>query len=251
MAAAAQAAETTAVDPPRKRHLQAPSTRTVIAQVQSEKLVSDRRERIINAAISVFHSKGFHNATTADIAREAGLTQSNIYNYVKSKQDVLFLVCKHLVGMYDDILDEIREQYQDTYLRLAKSITAILEVMAEYRDELQLLYNETHSLERADRLVILSQISGFIGRFETLIADYEEATGTTVLENRRLAANLLSFVPAIVALRSWDLRHYESKDSERLILSFLLKGMGIPDPADAKPARTPRAKGVVRRRQRS
>jgi hypothetical protein len=46
--------------------------------------------------------------------------------------------------------------------------------------------------------------------------------------NRRLGANLLSFVPAVVALRHWDLApHLQKSDVEQEILSFLLGGLGI------------------------
>jgi len=111
-----------------------PMTRVVTAQVQSEKLVTDRRDRIIRAAITVFHRQGFHSTTTADIAREAGLTQSNLYNYVKSKQDVLFLVCEHLVGIYEQLLDEVAEQYEDPHTRIVEALRAVTRVMGEYRD---------------------------------------------------------------------------------------------------------------------
>lgn len=205
--------------------------RTVAAQVQSEKLVADRRERIIRAAITVFHRLGFHTATTADITREAGLTQSNLYNYVKSKQDVLFLVCEHLVSMYEDVLDEVSAQHQDPYVKITESLAAIIGVMNTYGDEVQLLYNEVHSLEEPDRSMISVLVSRFISRFETLIESYERETGTVIMQDRRLAANLMSFVPAILPLRRWDLKRHGHKDREKAILRFILRGLGIPEPA--------------------
>lgn len=203
--------------------------RTVTAQVQSKKLIADRRQRIIRAAITVFHELGFHNATTADIAREAGLTQSNLYNYVKSKQDVLFLVCEHLVGTYNQVLDDVSAKYEDPYERICQGLAAIINVMSLYRDELQLLYNETHALEKPDRLTILDMISQFISRFQVLLEDYERETGVKTMMDRRLAANLMSFVPAIVALRNWDLVRHNSKPNAAL-LYFILNGLGIHKP---------------------
>ena len=204
--------------------------RVVEAQVQSPRLVSDRRDRIIRAAITVFHRQGFHSTTTADIAREAGLTQSNLYNYVKSKQDVLFLVCEHLVSTYETLLDDVRSQYEDPHVRIVEGLRAITQVMSTYRDEVQLLYNETHALEKADRVVILGSISRFIGRFETLIEEYQEAKGQLIVKDRRLAANFLSFIPAMIALRYWDLVLHESDRAQDQIVSFVLRGLGINEP---------------------
>jgi AcrR family transcriptional regulator len=205
------------------------AVRKIAAQVQSDQLVSDRREQIINAAITVFHSRGYHVATTSDIALEAGLTQSNLYNYVRSKQDVLLLVCAHLVGIYNKIIDDIVARSDNPHACLVECLEAIIKVMGTHRHEVQLLYHETHALEKRDRMAVLASISGFIGRFETLLVRYEELEGKLELRNTRLAANLLSFVPAIVALRSWDLATAGSRGLNQGILNFILSGLGIPD----------------------
>ncbi|MEH2474432.1 AcrR family transcriptional regulator [Nitrobacteraceae bacterium AZCC 2161] len=203
--------------------------RPIISQVQNEKLVVDRMERIIRAAITVFRRKGFHVATTKDIAREADLTQSNLYNYVRSKQDVLFLVCDHMVTLYRKAVDEAVAQHENVHDRLVEALRAIITVMSAHRDEVQLLYNETHSLEKEDRKLVLSSISKFIKIFQLLLKDYEAEHGRCLIANRRIAANFLSFVPAIVALRSWDLTlQAERKEVEDAILTFTLTGLGVP-----------------------
>ncbi len=203
--------------------------RKIAAQVQSDELVSDRRDQIVKAAITVFHSRGFHVATTSDIAKEAGLTQSNLYNYVSSKQDVLLLVCSHLVGLYNAVIDETVAQHEDPHICLVECLDAIIKTMATHRDEVQLLYHETHSLDKRDRMAVLGAISSFIARFEQLIDNYERAHGKLELRNKRLAANFLSFVPAISALRSWDLAPGGNRGQNQAIRHFILSGLGIPD----------------------
>ena len=136
--------------------------RPIVSQVQNEKLIVDRRERIIRAAITVFRRSGFHVATTKDIAHEADLTQSNLYNYVSSKHDVLFLVCEHLVQLYQGAVDETITQHDDAHGRLVEALRSVITVMSAHRDEVQLLYNETHALEKADRKIILSSIAKLI-----------------------------------------------------------------------------------------
>jgi AcrR family transcriptional regulator len=56
---------------------------------RTPKVVEDRREQIINAAIQVFAQKGFSKATNKDIAREAGITPGLIYYYFESKEQLL------------------------------------------------------------------------------------------------------------------------------------------------------------------
>jgi len=50
------------------------------------------RERILEAALRLFHEHGFRGATTAEIARSAGIAEGTIYRYFKDKKE-LFLAC--------------------------------------------------------------------------------------------------------------------------------------------------------------
>jgi len=53
------------------------------------KLAEQRERQILDAALRVFSKKGFAQATTAEIAQEAGVAEGTIYNYYKSKHDLL------------------------------------------------------------------------------------------------------------------------------------------------------------------
>ena len=56
---------------------------------RTPKVVEDRREQIIDAAMHVFAQKGFARATNKDIAREAEITPGLIYHYFDSKEALL------------------------------------------------------------------------------------------------------------------------------------------------------------------
>ncbi len=56
---------------------------------RTPKVVEDRRDQIIDAAMQVFAQKGFTRATNKDVAREAGITPGLIYYYFESKEDLL------------------------------------------------------------------------------------------------------------------------------------------------------------------
>lgn len=47
------------------------------------------RQSILHAAREVFVAKGFHEATTHDVARAAGLSVGSIYTYFASKDDLI------------------------------------------------------------------------------------------------------------------------------------------------------------------
>lgn len=205
--------------------------RDIDTQVQDNDRVLEMRARIVEAAIVVFRRKGFHQASTRMIADEARVTQSNIYNYVRNKDDILYLVCERLVGLYKKGLDEAVAAHDDPYERLTQALRGVIEVMFEHREELVLLYNETHALEKADRRLILKAVARFTKEFQDLLDGYAAAGGALRIANRRIGANLLTFVPAIVALRWWDLSIYSGRaEASAQIFSFILGGLGIPEP---------------------
>lgn len=49
---------------------------------------SDKRERLIEAAKSLIHRKGFNNTTLADIASESKVPLGNVYYYFKTKDEI-------------------------------------------------------------------------------------------------------------------------------------------------------------------
>jgi AcrR family transcriptional regulator len=56
-----------------------------------------REQQILNAALKVFSRKGFAEASITEIAQEAGVAEGTIYNYYRSKRELLIAVVKTFV----------------------------------------------------------------------------------------------------------------------------------------------------------
>src|SRR5205085_6444857 len=67
---------------------------------------SDKRTRIMDAAIKVFAERGFHSATVAEIARGAGVADGTIYLYFKGKDDLL-------LRLFDEKMTELLAQARE------------------------------------------------------------------------------------------------------------------------------------------
>ena len=55
-----------------------------------------RRTQILEAATQVFAEKGYHRATTKDIARAASVAEGTIYLYFENKAELLMALLEHL-----------------------------------------------------------------------------------------------------------------------------------------------------------
>jgi len=80
----------------------------VIQDPIRQQLIEARRAQILDAAATVFAERGFHHATTKEIARVAGVSEGTIYNYFDSKDDLLSGIMARLaeLGTLDDELME-------------------------------------------------------------------------------------------------------------------------------------------------
>ena len=68
---------------------------------------AETRRKIIDAALAIAAVKGFEMATTAEIAKQAGVSEGSIYNYFRTKDELLV----NMVGEYaGSFLAELNEK---------------------------------------------------------------------------------------------------------------------------------------------
>src|SRR5690606_21138500 len=68
--------------------------RTGASSAQTSIKRDRRRAEVIDAAAAVFAEKGYHEATTKDIADRIGLLPGSLYYYLESKEAALVEVCR-------------------------------------------------------------------------------------------------------------------------------------------------------------
>jgi AcrR family transcriptional regulator len=201
--------------------------RRIKTATKNEDLVRERRELLVQAAISVFLEKGFHKASVRDIGRAAKMTQGTIYNYVQSKDDILYMVCDRIVSEYQDQARRAVDTSHGPADRVRSAVRAVSEVMYRHRREILLIYQDSHLLEPRSLRVILARVEEFIGMFERLITDAARELGVA-LPYPHFSANILTFLPVMIALRGWSLRKEMSEPEvvEQISL-FLVRGLGL------------------------
>ena len=68
------------------------------SQSKRERQLEARRMQIIQAAATLFASKGFHRTTTRDIAEAAEVSEGTLYNYFENKDDLLIGIMEMLTS---------------------------------------------------------------------------------------------------------------------------------------------------------
>lgn len=194
-------------------------------RVKGRSLIQARQAQIVEAARRVFREKGFHPATVREIGAAAGLTQGTLYNYARSKDDILFLVLDALVREYQAAVTAAIAREPDPKKRLRATIRAFTEVVSQRQDEILLLYREVHALKPALRRKLLARTHEF---FEDVVRIVERAVteGVITAANPYFAMQVITFLPVMIALRRWDIRgHMEPPAVIQGIVDFIMRGL--------------------------
>jgi AcrR family transcriptional regulator len=73
-----------------------------------DRQIQRKRQEILAAATRVFAEKGYASATTRDIANEADLGESTLYNYFQSKRDILLGIIEENHVLFDTLFLDMR-----------------------------------------------------------------------------------------------------------------------------------------------
>lgn len=197
----------------------------VAANIKDQDLVRERRQRLVRAALAVFTRKGYHRTTVREIGREAGFTQGTIYNYVRSKGDILYLVCDAKIRAHQAAIAQAVEGIADPVARLAAALRAFIDTIDAHQDTILLVYRESHALDRRSLHAVLARMAEFIEMFERLLGEAARKRQLRV-GHRRLVANIVTFLPVIIAMRRWDLRGRVPPEAlKRELTGFMLRGL--------------------------
>ena len=66
----------------------------------------NRRDDVIEAAIRVFHQKGYASASIQDVADEVGVLKGSLYHYIDSKDDLLARIFEDSAGHFTAMVGE-------------------------------------------------------------------------------------------------------------------------------------------------
>lgn len=119
----------------------------VQSSVKDTNLVKIRREQIIRSAITLFKEKGFHKTTTREIAKESNFSIGTLYEYVRTKEDVLFLVYEAINDRVYDHLEEVIDKNESSSESLFSAIASYYRLIDTMQEEVVILYQEVKSLQ--------------------------------------------------------------------------------------------------------
>ncbi len=199
--------------------------KNVPTSVKDSRLIASRRLQIIEAAVGLFTAQGFHQTTTRQIAQAAGLSVGSMYEYVRSKEDILYLVCDHIHAAVEARMGEAIGKAGDGRDALVQAVAAYFAVCDDLSDDILLIYQETKSLAPEARGYVLGNESRLTQMFADLLGraadrDGRPADGRTL----GLLAHNIVVLGHMWTFRRWVLgKEFRLEEYIDLQTDFLLR----------------------------
>ena len=189
----------------------------VKAKVKDQRLIDEKRKQIIEGAIRVFKKNGYHRATVREIAEEAKIGLGSIYDYVKSKDDILYLFFEDYVKSFYGKVKDRCPSHTDPIAQLAMTYRAFVESAMELEDQVMLAYTQAKYVRKDYLSVILHKESEIVEHFQKII---EEALNGKSGMDPFMEANFLVYSGVFGVLRRWILKPHYSKTA---IVNYLVE----------------------------
>jgi len=198
---------------------------TTASSVRKAEGVADRRRlQIFEGACEVISKKGWANASIRDITKAAKITIPTMYQYISSKEDILYLVTSMCM---EEILQHFQERINDDkepVESLTDAVLAYFQYIDKNRRYINLLYSETRSLSEENRERIFYLEKKFVRLWEAILIKGNES-GAFDIKNTDLAANLVYFLCTSWSLRHWNIGKYPESEVREHILGMILHGI--------------------------
>jgi TetR/AcrR family transcriptional regulator, cholesterol catabolism regulator len=198
---------------------------TVPTQIKNPDLVERRRKQIVEAAARLFIQNGFHKTTTRQLAGAAGVSIGTLYEYVNSKEDVLYLVC-------ETIHTEVEKGVAAAIDRTSNGRELVAEVIREYflvchrmSDFILLIYQETKNLPSQWQKRVLENELRITGILMEVLARVSAPGERAVFDEKsvEIAAHNITVLGHMWTFRRWFLaRHYSIDEYIRRQTDFIL-----------------------------
>jgi TetR/AcrR family fatty acid metabolism transcriptional regulator len=188
--------------------------------------ISDKREAILRAAISVFARCGYFNSKVADIAREAGVADGTVYLYFKSKEEILHSIFDRSVDEALGAAKERVEQLSDPREKLRQIAHMHLERLGADRDLAVVFQVE---LRGSTKFMEEFSAAGFAEYLSLIRATFEEGQRAGMFRadlNARVVAKVL-FGALDEMATNWILskRRYKLAPMADQVLDIFLNGV--------------------------
>ena len=178
---------------------------------------------ILKKATRLFIKKGYAQTTMREIAAATDIDIRNLYYFIKSKEQILFLVFEMLHNpVYGNFKKDEILNIDDPAQQLRTAVREMINSGYDYSDEILLMYRESKSLSKRLLKVILESEHQVFERIEEILKKGVERK-VFLIQDTSFTANMILYQLSIYPLRHWNMKKYSKQELIDLIEKNVMK----------------------------
>ncbi len=139
-----------------------------------ENLPEEKKQNIIKCALKEFADKGYEQASTNAIVKEAGISKGILFHYFKTKRDLYRYVIFYCIDlMYTQMLDYLEFSSDDYFERMLEVSAAKMKVQMKYPE----IYTIVVNIFKSSQQDIIKEI---YEKYAPLITQYYAKVNTGI-----------------------------------------------------------------------
>jgi AcrR family transcriptional regulator len=195
--------------------------------LRKAELVATKERQIAAGASKVMLKKGYHATTIREIARECGMSMGQLYTYISSKDDVLYIVFRQ---MYQTFIEHIKlskqEEVKAPVDRLREAIMHTLKFMSSQGKYVQLLFTESRHLDKQHLNAILDMDRKYIlGFWREMLSEFDEFKNNE--KDLQFAASIVHYLLVFLPLRGWTIGDRPIEENINSLTDLILRALGL------------------------
>ncbi|WP_222428001.1 TetR/AcrR family transcriptional regulator [Sporomusa sp. KB1] len=189
-------------------------------------MIKSKHIQIVEGALKLFYAQGFHPTSIREIAESCNMSMGQLYHYISSKDDVLYLVHQYFHQLRSDFVKTQNiEQYATPMERLIKYLVANMFFVSENKKIIQLISTETKYLKKEYLIDVLKmEQEDTIDNYHQLLEDLNKEI--PINGDLELLASILAYVVAFLALKGWTVKEKSTDDVNCCLFDFIFNGLG-------------------------
>ncbi len=179
----------------------------------------DTKERIKQAALKLFSTKGFLGATTKEIAKEARVAEVTLFRYFSSKENLFEEVLRDYSFLSE--LRRILEHVKDMRFEEALHLIAkrFLEALKARKDIIRIIQSEVYRYPDKVQVIYHRMIDEFIQTIADYLKGLKEQGITKDLDDAYTARAFMGFIFSLFNMQEILMRSRYKKDDEQALLA--------------------------------
>lgn len=188
---------------------------------------AETRQKIVDAALAIVAEKGFDQATTAEIARHAGVAEGSIYNYFRTKDELLLHMVTEYAGSFRVELSEAIAAERSALRKIERLISFHIQFFTKEGDIFQVIFGKAPGTKVQWARIIRVAVGPYVSLIEEIICE-GVAEGTFKAVHPQVAASvLLGAMQLTILRRFFDLADYGPEEAAEQIKKICLEGLVV------------------------